>query len=448
MPRPFVYLVYNILLPVLLVFGLPLYLVKGIRRGGLALNFRQRLGIFSSAVREKLQGGNPIWIHAVSVGEVLLAMKVIEAIRHADPAQAIVLSTTTTTGYRVAVQHESNTLTVIHNPIDLPFINARVIRLINPAKLVLIEAEVWPNLVWQLSLRNIPVLLINARLSARSERRYLKARSLIAPIFSLLDGVTVPFTVDRQRWSQLGIPEEKIIVTGSVKFDGTGHQDVTANQSAELQNWLSLTGMSPGSRILLAGSTHDGEEKLIAKIADQLKDEVRELVLVIVPRHAERGSEIAAQLRAMDFNPVLRVQPNRVESSYQEGLNQPSPSVGRRVWIANTTGELRSWFLLAEVVVIGKSLCSEGGQNPVEPILSGKPVVVGPHMENFSEVMGELLDADGIRQVPNEDCLADVLRDLFRDPQRGAEMAKRGTLAMERHDGSAARAAAFILLPR
>ena len=441
MPRLLVYFLYNLLLPVVLVLGMPLYLIKGIRRGGLALNFRQRLGFFSPSVRATLQGKKPIWIHAVSVGEVFLALKVIDAFRQADPAQFIVLSTTTTTGYRVAIQKESDTLTVIHNPIDVPFINARVIRLIAPVKMVLIEAEVWPNLVYQLSRRQIPVLLINARLSPRSERRYLRVRSLIAPIFSLLQGVTVPFEIDRERWSRLGIAPGKIMVTGSVKFDSAGHSLLAGNLRAELSAWLASTGFPPSSRILLAGSTHDGEEKLIATIADELRKEVPGLALVIVPRHAERGNDIALQLRAMDFDPVLRIEPNRVASSTQESLLP----IDRRIWIANTTGELRSWFQLAEVVVIGKSFRSEGGQNPVEPILSGKPVVVGPHMENFSDVVGELIGVNGICQVSDDDGLAAALRDLFHHPERGKEMADRGALAMARHEGSAARSAAFIL---
>lgn len=439
--RFLVYFLYNLLLPFALLLGMPLYLIKGLRRGGLALNFRQRLGFFPSTVRASLQGKRPVWIHAVSVGEVFLALKVIDALRQADPSGFIVLSTTTTTGHRVAIQKSSDTLMVIHNPIDLPFINARVIRLINPVKMVLIEAEVWPNLVFQLHRRRIPVLLVNARLSPRSERRYLRVKPLIEPIFSLLGGVTVPFDIDRERWSRLGIPQEKIVVTGSVKFDSAGHSAFAEGLRAELKDWLTSTGMPASSRILLAGSTHEGEERLVARMADELRRDVPDLAVVIVPRHAERGGEIAAQLRSMDLDPVLRIDPDKAGSPTREGLVH----VDRRIWIANTTGELRSWFQLAEVVVIGKSFRGEGGQNPVEPILSGKPVIVGPHMENFSDVVGELIGVDGIRQVPDDEGLAAALRELFHSPERGREMAARGALAMARHEGSAARSADFIL---
>ena len=445
MPSTVVYLIYNLLLPVFLVIGLPSFLLKGLRRGGLARNFRQRFGNFSPDTLARFRGKKPLWIHAVSVGEIFLALKIIDAIRQADPGQHIVLSTTTATGYRIAAEKECDTLTVIHNPVDLPFVTARVIRLMDPSRLVLIEAEIWPNLVAQLKRRGTPVLLINARLSPRSERRYLKCKAFIAPIFSLLDGVTVPFEVDQARWAGLGIPRERILVTGSVKFDNaaTGASATGLHQS--LAQWLTYTGMPEDRRLLIAGSTHDGEEKMIALVAYRLCIEAPELALVIVPRHAERGAAIASQLSELGFDPILRVAPKRVESDTGESWAASADAPRGPVWIANTTGELRAWFHLAELVVIGKSFCSEGGQNPVEPILCGKPVVVGPHMENFSDVVTDLLAVEGIAQVSSEDALPTTLLTLLRNRDLGLEMARSGAAAMARHEGAAARNAAFLL---
>ncbi len=445
MPRPLVILLYNLLLPVFLLAGLPSFLLKGLRRGGLARNFRQRLGFFSPETIARFTGKKPVWIHAVSVGEIFLALKIIEAIRQADPTRHLVLSTTTTTGYRVAAEAESENLTVIHNPIDLPFVTARVIRLLDPSRLVLVEAEIWPNLVGQLQRRGTPVVLVNARLSPRSERRYQKVKGLIAPIFSLLDGVTVPFEADQSRWAGLGVPRERIVVTGSVKFDNAGHGSTAATQQQALARWLTDTGMPEERRILLAGSTHDGEEKLLALLSQRLRAEVPELALVIVPRHAERGPEIASQLRELGFDPVLRVESKRVVRETKEGAIPPAAASRGRIWIANTTGELRAWFPLAELVVIGKSFCSEGGQNPVEPILCGKPVVVGPHMENFRDVVLDLLAVEGIAQVNDAEALPTTLLSLLRQPELGSAMARRGAAAMARHEGAASRNAAFLL---
>lgn len=445
MPRPVVYFLYNLLLPIFLVIGLPGFLIKGLRRGGLARNFRQRFGLFAPETVARFRGKKPVWIHAVSVGEVFLALKIIDAIRQADPTRHLVLSTTTTTGYRVAAEKESDSLTVIHNPVDLPWVTARVIRLIDPSRLVLIEAEIWPNLVRQLKRRGIPVVLINARLSTRSERRYQKVKGLIAPIFSLVDGVTVPFEIDQARWAGLGIPVDRIVVTGSVKFDNADTGVAAAVRQEALGQWLTDTGMPGIRRLLVAGSTHDGEEKLIALVAERLRIEAPDLALVIVPRHAERGAAIAAQLRELGFDPILRVPLKREERAPEEGLTPPDQAPRGRVWISNTTGELRSWFHLAELVVIGKSFCGEGGQNPVEPILCGKPVVIGPHMENFRDVVADLLAVEGIAQVSSAEALPTALLTLLRNPDLGLEMARSGAAAMARHEGAAARNAAFLL---
>ncbi len=439
MPRALVYTLYNLLLPFVLLVGLPSFLVKGIRRGGLARNFRQRLGFLPRDLLPDGRGRKPLWIHAVSVGEVFIALKLADALRAAAPGQGIVLSTTTTTGYAVAAARADGTLAVIHNPVDLPLTVWSVLRRLDPSALVLVESEIWPNLVGLARLRGIPVLLANARLSPRSERRYRQVKALVAPVFSQLSGLTVPFDEDRDRWAALGIDRALVETSGSVKFDNSGPASLASSLRENLSAWLAGSGMPPGSRILLGGSTHEGEERLLAATFRDLSAEFPDLRLVLVPRHAERGAEIAAQLSAEGFTPILRAGSDRVDRV------GPTPQPGRVVWIANTTGELRAWFDLAELVVIGKSFHGAGGQNPVEPILAGRPVVVGPHMENFAEVVAELCAADGLRQLAGEEDLATTLRFLLLHPDEAKDMATRGAAVMARHAGAAARNAAWIL---
>lgn len=437
MPRPLVYFLYNVLLPAILILGLPSFLIKGIRRGGLSRNFLQRLGFFSNKTFSTFKGKKPIWIHAVSVGEVFLALKLIEALRTTKPGRLIVLSTTTTTGYRVAAEKESDTLTVIHNPVDLPWIASSVLNKIDPCALVLIEAEIWPNLIGLAKRRGLPVLLANARLSTRSERRYKKFRGLIQPIFSLLDGVSVPFDEDVARWTSLGIPAERVVVTGSIKFDHSVSAASDEKLREELTNWLTDTEMPATRRILLGASTHSGEELLLAATTRALQGEFPELRLVLVPRHAERGKEVTAVLRDAGFDPILRVGAAKTDSTAGKAPNE-------RVWIANTTGELRAWFHHAEIVVIGKSFHVTGGQNPVEPILAGRPVIVGPNMENFTDVVGELLRVGGIRQLDGQEALGESIRTLLLAPSEGLAMAASGAAAMARHAGSALRNSRWI----
>lgn len=441
MPRALVYLIYNSLLPFVLLLGFPSFIIKGLRRGGLKRNFRQRFGHFRPEIRKTIAGKDAIWIHAVSVGEVFLALKIIEAIQSLNPNQYIVLTTTTTTGHAVADEKASDTLSIIHNPVDLPWVVSSVLDLIRPKVIVLVESEIWPNLLAAAGKRDIPVKLANARLSPRSGRRYASFHSFIEPIFSQLDAVSVPFETDRPRWSALGIPEERIEILGSVKFDQAGGNEVSNRKVIEIREWLTDTGLPESSKILLAGSTHDGEERLIASIFSNLRKKLPDLALVIVPRHAERAGEIESQLSSQGFTVVLKAGLNRIEPSTPEGLRDTAT----HVWIANTTGELRAWFHLAEAVVIGKSFCGEGGQNPVEPILAGRPVIVGPNMQNFGEVMEDLISANGVRQLSSPDELEPALLEVFQNPEESTAMAQRGTEAMTRHIGAAERTARFIL---
>lgn len=439
--RVFVYILYNLLLPPLLLLGLPSFLIKGFRRGGLSRGFLQRLGFLSAETLTPLGKERPLWIHAVSVGEVLIALKLIESLERSTPELPILLTTTTTTGYRLASEKTRSGFVVLHNPVDLPWIAWLFIRRIDPIALILIESELWPNLIGLLHLRSVPVFLINARLSPRSGARYRRYRSLVKPLVSLLDGVTVPFSEDIARWEAIGVEQKKIHLTGSIKFDHKGSSQLDEVLLTELAAWLADTGLPAGSQILLGSSTHEGEEVLLALAFRTLREEFPDLALVLVPRHAERGPEIATQLLANGFSPVLR--------SGRAGFGAESvekvEAKENRIWIADTTGELRTWYHLAELVVVGKSFRGGGGQNPVEPILAHRPVIVGPLMQNFADPVSELLRVDGIRQVDTDEALIPAIREFLRVPALGKEMARRGVAAMTIHAGAADRNTAWIL---
>lgn len=442
-----VYCLYNLLLPVVLILGFPGFILKGIRRGGLARGFWQRIGIFHSAVAARLRRGDNIWIHAVSVGEVMVAAKVIRGLLEADPDQAIVLSTTTTTGFRVAEEQAGERVTVIHNPIDLPFVVSRVIDRIRPRRLVLVEAEVWPNLVRQVRKRGVPVVLVNARLSERSERRYRRFGALTRTIFRMLDRVGVPFQEDIARWEALGVPPARIALTGSVKFDeAEGQSQRPDAQISALSGWLAECGVNGPRRILLAGSTHAGEEALIGRAYLALRECFPDLIYVVVPRHAERARQVVADLREAGCHPVLKkpLKGLEIEAGESPASGTDSASSFPRVYVANTTGELRAWFYLADVVVIGKSFEGRGGQNPIEPIVAGKPVIVGPHMNNFSAVVRNLVARRGIIQLGGADQLAGAIDRLLESGEEAAAYPERGKEALRSHRGATARTVAMI----
>ena len=445
MPRFLVYLIYNLLFPFFLLLGLPGYIVKGVRRGGLRRNFVQRFGFLPREVRSIR--GKTLWIHAVSVGEVLVAGKIIRALRELEPTRPIILSTTTTTGFKVAEKDlpVDENIHVIHNPVDLPGIVGSVVRQINPERVVLVESEIWPNLVMHLKRRGIPVLLANARLSPRSEVRYLQAKTFVAPVFSLIDRTGVPFEADVDRWTTLGIPRETISVFGSVKFDES-ESAVPVEKMEELTGWLADNGCDGDRPIFLAGSTHAGEELICARVYRRLKAKYPDLALVVVPRHAERAPDIEKDLQDLNLLPVFRTHPSHRAPSLDEDGEVIDPAgYDDYVYVSDTTGELRAWFYLAEVVFIGKSLAGRGGQNPVEPILAGRPVIVGPHMQNFREVVDDLIAKAGIISVENEVTLAIEVDNLLGSKTERELVAAAGKTAMEFHHGAAMRTAEWIL---
>jgi len=444
MSRWLVMLIYNLLLPVVLILGFPKFLIKGIRRGGVARNFRQRLGLYTAAQKAHFKSGRSLWIHAVSVGEVRVALKVAAELRRLSPGHNIIISTTTPTGFGLAEKEAPEGVAPIYNPVDLPWVVARAMRQIQPERLVLVEAEVWPNLVSQARRAQVPVILINARLSERSERRYRKFSALTQPIFKQLDQVGVQFEADADRMGALGIVAEKIAVTGSVKYD-LSDELTPQSQIDELRGVLQRQGIGEERPIVLAGSTHFGEEAMIGKVCQRLSADHPELFYLVVPRHAERGAQVLADLKKIGRNAVLKS-----ESDVGDGAISENGAGRIDTLVVNTTGELRAWYHLADVVVMGKSFLGRGGQNPVEPVVAGKAVITGPHMQNFSAIMDDLVSCEGVLRLDEaEDSSASALEAaltlLLGDADRAAKLAGSGRQALDRHLGATRRSAELIL---
>lgn len=428
---------YNALLPLGLLFMAPAAFIKMRRRGGQWSDFGQRFGFWNgerSHALESLPRQGLIWMHAVSVGEVEVAKKLMAEILRQKPEQGIVLTTTTPTGYRLALEWEKSRpgrVVALYSPLDLPGVARRVLRELCPAQIVLVEAEVWPNIVSQAQAAGIPVSLVNARLSHRSERRYLKFKSFVAPVFGLLSRVCVQDMEDVARWEGLGVSRARLVLTGSIKYDPQG-ADPSPAQVAALGRILAGIGLA-GRPLILAASTHAGEEKVIAEVFQKLAVEHPGLGLLMVPRHYERGGQVREELRELGLNPLLRS-----ELPAEPGM------AATDVLIIDSTGELKAWQSLATVVVIGKSFLAEGGQNPAEAVMAGKPVVMGPHMENFLPLVKLLLDAHGARQVSGVGELGPALDELLQNPARGQALALAGRLALGRHQGATCQTAALL----
>jgi 3-deoxy-D-manno-octulosonic-acid transferase len=410
--------IYRLLLPGLFLVAFPAWLIKMARRGGFGSGLRERLSWYRTSL--DYEPCAAVHLHAVSVGEALLALKLLREWRKADPDQRFVLATGTATGHAVALENAPDDVRVVYAPLDFKWMVRRYLNRFEPTQIVLVEGEAWPNLLHECNRRAVPVRLVNARVSPRSKRRYQKFATWIRPVFSLLDLVAVQEPEDADIWNELGISRDRIIVTGSLKFDpGSGARP---QARAEFSGMLGAFGSD--RPIVLAASTHAGEEILIARA---LREASSEALFAVVPRHAERRTEVRAALEAEGFEVILR-------SSFS-----PPSTPSNAVFVIDSTGELRDWTAHADVVVIGKSFLGSGGQNPCEAVIAGKPVVFGPHMENFEPLATRLASSGGCLRVETSENLAKTLRTALA----GGPLLKSGIIAaratLARHEGACAR---------
>jgi 3-deoxy-D-manno-octulosonic-acid transferase len=418
-------LIYNVLFPVALLLMLPGLLRRMFRRGHYRHKFLQRFGRYDAGVTNRLQGASWTWIHAISVGETLVALKLARKMRELHPELHVVLSVTTSTGFALAESKRTDWMEIIYNPLDLRSIVRRALRVIRPERLIFIEA-MWPNLLIEAKKASVPVAMI-PRLSPRSERRFRKFRFLTGPVFSALDLMCLQEPEDPLTWQQLGAEGPEMQVTGSIKYD---QEEAARSPGASFRDLLRKMNVAEETPILLAGSTFPGEEKIVASVYQNLRKQHPKLFLIIVPRHVERTDEVAADLISAGLSFTLRTAP------------EPRPA---DCLVVNTTGELRDWYALATIVFIGKSLTAVGGQNPVEPVMAGKPVIFGPHMENFRSMVEKWLAADAAIRVRDAAELETQIDLLLRNPARREELAARAKKIALEHQNATERTARLLL---
>ncbi len=414
--------IYRLLLPLLFIAAFPGWVVKMLRRGGFGTHLGERAAIYSIPVEDEPCAA--VHVHAVSVGEVFLALKLIRQWSDSEPERRFVLATGTATGHAVATAANLAGLRVTYSPLDFPWMVRRYLNRFEPSQIVLIEAEVWPHLLLASRARGIPVRLVNARMSPRSARRFTRFAAWLRPIYRLIDAVAVQDEADTAIWQTLGIPRDKIHDTGSLKFDpGSGGAPAL---HPEFQAMLDAFGQY--RRLVLAASTHAGEE---AWIASAIRQADPAALAIIVPRHAERRAEVKAELENAGFEVVLR-----------SNFTPPQrPEVA--CLVIDTTGELRDWTAHADAVIIGKSFLSQGGQNPCEAILAGKPVICGPHMENFQPLASRLIAAGGCLCAGNHEELARAILTAL-DPRESQALVEHASALLAHHAGATQRILAIL----
>ena len=384
----------------------PFYWLKMVRRGNWREGFSQRFGKYSSKIKQALTNRHVLWLHAVSVGEVNICTQLIAALEPRLPNLKIVVSTTTSTGMAELQRKLPSHVVKMYYPIDRRIWTWRALATIHPAAVVLVEAEIWPNFLWRAHDLNIPVFLVNARLSKRSYRGYKRFGFLFRPIFRNLTGVGCQNDDDARRLIELGCRPEAIHVVGNLKFDAAKLEE---RRLVDVQNLLKQIGVRPGSRVLVAGSTHAGEEAIMGQVFMRLKNVFPDLFLVVVPRHFERGKEAGRDLAHQGVRFVYRSEIT-ITKQYKEDEFD--------CLLVNTTGELKYFYEHATVIFVGKSLTAEGGQNPIEPGALSKPIIFGPNMQNFEAIAKQLVERDGAVQVNNVDQLEVAIAKLLGSPER------------------------------
>jgi 3-deoxy-D-manno-octulosonic-acid transferase len=424
---------YNLLFNLGFALSAPWYFLKMYRRGSWQAGFGERFGIYDAKLKQSLTNRQVVWFHAVSVGEVNLCTQLIRAMEPLLPLHKIVVSTTTSTGMALLRDRLPAHITKIYYPIDRRKHIQRAIGLINPEVVILVEAEIWPNFIWSLQRRNIPYFLVNARLSERSFRGYRRFGFLFRELFAGFEGVGAQNEADAERLLRLGCRREAIHVVGSLKFDAAKLDDP---KSLDVVALLGQLGVGPDTVVLVAGSTHDGEERILASMYLRLKQRFPSLFLVLVPRHHERGASVGQELQALGLRFVFRkeLRPN----------TRHDPA-GLDCLLVNTTGELRHFYTRADIVFVGKSLNARGGQNPIEPAALGKAVVFGPHMENFPDIAPAFVRAGAAVQVSDEAALEIALARLLEHPTERQVLGQRAQAVVRENQGSIGRTVSMIM---
>ena len=426
--------IYNIIFNLLFSLSVPYYYLRMRRRGGWKQGFGDRLGKYSNKFKQSITNRDVIWLHAVSVGEVNICVQLIKVLQPKIPNIKLIVSTTTSTGMCELQKRLPPEVGKIYYPIDLRSCVRRALATIRPMAVILVEAEIWPNFLWSLQSRNIPHFLVNTRISKKSFKGYNRLSFIFSSLFGGFTGVGAQSDDDAEKLFKLGCNKKVVQVFGSCKFDGT---EITRQFGSDISILLRRLGVKQKASIIVGGSTHNGEEKILARLFKRLKKKYAEIFLILVPRHQERGKEVGEILAKEDVNFVFR---NQISD------NMTSMKFGDLdCLLVNTTGELKSFYKEATVVFIGKSLKAKGGQNPVEPAALAKPIIFGPHMGNFEEITEKFLSNEAAVQVADEFELEKAIELLINDQNKRNALGKAAQKIVQENDGAVEKTAAMIL---
>ncbi|MBN1353503.1 MAG: 3-deoxy-D-manno-octulosonic acid transferase [Candidatus Omnitrophica bacterium] len=425
--------IYDITFFVFSLAYLPYLLIKGKAHK----DFAERFGKLPCKFREA-GASRPLWVHAVSVGEVIAVKNFVDTFSKKYPERKIVFSTTTETGNAIARKILREDIPKFFFPLDFSFIVRRFVETLNPSAVVIMETEIWPNLILELWRRRLPVAVINGRISDKSFGGYKKIKFFFGEILKKVTLFCVQTEKDAGRIMLLGAPEENVKITGNMKYDTAESEFFSARDDKghafgidaadDIRNRL---GIDKSNKLIIAGSTHKGEEGIILEAYSDILSEDASVKLIIAPRHIDRTDSIKKLASGYGFKGIPTS-----EVCQAEKAGMPP---GKTVFILDTIGELSRLYSLATVVFIGGSLVRRGGHNIIEPAIFAKPIVFGPNMFNFRDITGSFLENDAAIQVNDKNTLLEALRLLLKNEERRAALSGNAKRLIDGNRGATER---------
>ncbi len=418
-------IIYTFALFLVIALGLPYWLLAMATNGKYREGLSERLGRVPDRLREG-DARQTIWVHAVSVGEVLAASRLVNELSACAPQYRVLLSTTTRTGQRLARERTGATHT-FYFPLDFPWIVRRYLRVLDPVLLVLVETELWPNLLTACRQASIPVAVVNGRISDRSLPRYMRLRGLWKRILSGVSIVLAQSEEDAKRLKAIGAPAGRVSFAGNLKFD------VRSAEPAAITTTL-REKLPGGTRVLVCGSTLEGEEEILLDAFQQLLKTIPDCVMILAPRHPERFGRVAQLLKNRNLQWVRR----------SNWMKRPVKIKPGTVVLLDSIGELGSVYALASVAFVGGSLVPAGGHNPLEPAQFAVPVVMGTHYANFRAIIDTLLQAEALKLATTE-TLVPMLENLLTDDEAANTFGVRALEVFHHQSGATGRAVTALL---
>lgn len=424
-------LAYNMGLILMGLLGLPYIIYKIITSAKRRKTVLQRLWLpaFSppkSVFSSNFRGEKPIWVHALSVGEALSAVPLIKGLRESCRQKKIVFSFSTHSGFEIANRNlKAYVDNLVYFPYDLLFSVKQALNTINPACIVIIESDVWPNFLFEVKNKNIPTFFVNARLSDSSFKGYKQFSFFSKPLFSAFTKICAQSAEDAERFKQIGIPNDKILVTGNIKFDQLC-DDIGPDELQAIKQRLNIKSER---HTLIAGSTHENEESILLDAFKNMKKDFQELLLIVAPRDPARSKNIQSLFQNSGFSTLLMQ-----EISDDEADNVQKVFID--VIIIDRIGMLRKLYAVADIAFIGGSLVNLGGHNPLEPAVFSKPVLFGSHMSNFKEISRKMLDHGGALIVPDAPGLHQTTTMLLKDREKARMIGRQAFNVFHSNQGA------------